>query len=107
MKPIHDRRRKIDEIDQQLVALLNRRAQLAIEIGDFKRRHRLSAISPEREREILDRACHASAGPLNGEAIARLFRAILAESRRAAADASTRPPLPTVHNESYPSGSYR
>jgi chorismate mutase len=38
MRPIHDRRRKIDGIDEKLVELLNRRARLAIEIGAFKRR---------------------------------------------------------------------
>jgi chorismate mutase len=107
MKPIHDRRRKIDEIDEQLVELLNRRAQLAIEIGDFKRRHRLSAISPEREREILDRACRSSAGPLNERAIARLFRAILTESRRAAADAPASVTGPAIPGASYSRESYR
>lgn len=85
MKPIHDRRRKIDGIDEKLVELLNLRAQLAIEIGEFKRRYRLSAISPAREREILRRVCATSAGPLGPKAVARLFRAILTESRRAAA----------------------
>jgi chorismate mutase/prephenate dehydratase len=85
MKPIHDRRRKIDGIDERLVALLNRRTQLAIEIGAFKRRYRLSAVSPAREREILRRVCETNAGPLGPKAVARLFRAILTESRRAAA----------------------
>jgi chorismate mutase len=88
MRPIHDRRRKIDGIDEKLVELLNRRARLAIEIGAFKRRYRLSAVSPAREREILRRVCQTSAGPLEARAVARLFRAILIESRRAAAAAA-------------------
>jgi chorismate mutase-like protein len=98
MNPIQDRRRKIDEIDEQLVDLLNRRARLAVEIGELKRKHQMSAISPEREREILDRACRSSLGPLDGEAIERLFSAILNETRRAAADA---------WEAAVPSGSYR
>lgn len=85
MKPIWDRRKKIDGIDEQLVELLNRRTRLAIEIGECKRRNGLSAVSPEREREILRRATLASAGPLDPKALTRLFRAILTESRRAAA----------------------
>jgi chorismate mutase len=88
MKPIRDRRKKIDGIDEKLVELLNLRAQLAIEIGEFKRRNRLNAVSPEREREILSRACETSAGPLDPKAVTRLFRAILSESRRAAARAA-------------------
>ena len=35
MKPIDDRRKKIDGIDEKLVELLNLRAQLAIEIGAY------------------------------------------------------------------------
>jgi chorismate mutase len=88
MKPIHDRRKKIDGIDEKLVELLNRRARLAIEIGAFKRRHRLSAVSPAREREILRRVRETNSGPLEPKAVARLFRAILTESRRAAAVAA-------------------
>jgi chorismate mutase len=88
MKPIHARRKKIDGIDEKLVELLNLRAQLAIEIGAFKRRYRLKAVSPAREREILRRVCETSAGPLDPKAVARLFRAILTESRRAAAEAA-------------------
>jgi chorismate mutase len=94
MKAIWDRRRKIDGIDDKLVELLNRRARLAIEIGECKRRNGLSAVSPAREREILRRACQASAGPLDPKALTRLFRAILSESRRAAADAATGKSLP-------------
>ena len=89
MKPIRDRRKKIDEIDEKLVELLNLRARLAIEIGVLKRRNHLSAVSPARERAILRRVCHSSTGPLDREAIARLFRAILAESRRTAASSAT------------------
>jgi chorismate mutase len=89
MKPIHDRRKKIDGIDEKLVELLNLRTQLAIEIGEFKRRNRLRAVSPAREREILRRACKTSAGPLDPKAVTRLFRTILAESRRAAAAHAT------------------
>jgi len=85
MKPIWDRRKKIDGIDAKLVSLLNRRTRLAIEIGEFKRRNRLGAVSLSREREILRRVRERNSGPLDPRAMTRLFRAILAESRRAAA----------------------
>jgi chorismate mutase len=84
MKAIQNRRSRIDRIDDELVRLLNRRAKLAIEIGAFKRRHGLSAISAAREREILLRASRANSGPLGRKAIGRVFRTILEESRRAA-----------------------
>lgn len=84
MKAIFHRRRRIDRIDDELVQLLNRRARLAIEIGAFKRKYGLASLSREREREILGRARLANAGPLGRDAIGRLFRAILEESRRAA-----------------------
>ncbi len=85
MKPIRERRRKIDGIDARLVELLNARTRLAIEIARYKRTSGMKAVSPARERAILRRVRQASVGPLDAEAIARLFRAILNESRRAAA----------------------
>jgi len=84
MNAIHHRRQRIDRIDAQLVRLLNRRARLAIEIGALKRKHGLTLICREREREILGRARRANSGPLGRQAIGRLFRTILEESRRAA-----------------------
>lgn len=84
MNQIENLRGEIDAIDGELLRLLNRRARLAIEIGILRRERGLSAHSSTREREILLRARRESAGPLDEPAVARLFRLIIRESRRAA-----------------------
>ena len=48
---ISDWRRKIDELDRKLAALLNERASAAIEIGRLKRNTKLPIYEPDRERD--------------------------------------------------------
>jgi chorismate mutase len=78
---ISDWRRQIDEIDDQLLELFNRRATCSIEIGALKRRMNLCVCSSEREAEVIGRALRSNRGPLDDAAIRRLFEAILEESR--------------------------
>jgi chorismate mutase-like protein len=79
---IHDWRAQIDIIDSELLRLLNRRAQLAIEIGALKRRDASPLCDPSRERQVLVRALTANSGPLDDEAVANIFRSVIDESRR-------------------------
>ena len=74
-------RKRIDEIDQQLVRLLNERAQCAVEIGHLKKAMNLPAWQPQREAEILRNVVKANAGPLDDAAIRRLFERIIDEAR--------------------------
>ena len=80
---IEDRRAEIDALDSELLTLLNRRAQLAVKVGESKREAGLSLCDRAREREVVERACRANSGPLDERAIARLFRCIILESRLA------------------------
>lgn len=82
---IDELRRRIDELDERLVALLNERAACALEIGRLKPALGLEVYQPEREAEVLHhaRACsERTAGPLSGDAITRLFERIIDEARR-------------------------
>ena len=74
-------RDEIDQIDEQLLDLFNRRAHCAIEIGMLKRRAQLPIDVPEREAQVIARVLELNEGPLNGEAIRLLFEAVIAESR--------------------------
>ena len=78
---IQDWRRKIDEIDAELVRLLNERSRCAVEVGKLKRTAQLPLYQPEREGEILNRVTRANSGPLPDTAIRRLFERILDEAR--------------------------
>jgi chorismate mutase len=74
-------RKRIDEIDQQLVKLLNERAQCALEIGHLKKGLNLPTWQPQREAEILRNVVTANPGPLDDAAIRRLFERIIDEAR--------------------------
>lgn len=81
MSDLNGWRKRIDEIDQQLVKLLNERSRCAVEIGHIKRGLNLPAWQPEREQEILRRVVKSNPGPLDDAAIRRLFERILDEAR--------------------------
>ena len=79
---IDDWRRKIDAIDTAMLHLLNLRTELALEVGRFKTEEGVALRVPEREREILNRLKALNPGPLDGEAIAKIYQLILDESVR-------------------------
>lgn len=74
-------RAEIDQIDQQLLELFNKRAHCAIEVGMVKRRLKQPIEVPQREARIIASMVELNEGPLDGDAIRRLFEAVIAESR--------------------------
>ncbi len=79
---LEDWRREIDVLDTKLLNLLNRRAQCAIEIGRIKRIIEQPIFVPEREMSILKRLLEQNKGPMDDEAVRRIFQQIFVESRR-------------------------
>ena len=75
-------RRRIDELDEQLVRLLNARATCANEIGRLKEQVGMEVYQPGRERTVLDHVRGVNAGPLPDVAVMRVFERIIDESRR-------------------------
>ncbi|HEV7919967.1 MAG TPA: chorismate mutase [Thermoanaerobaculia bacterium] len=80
----------IDRVDAVLVKLLNQRAKYAVEIGEIKGVLSLAIYAPEREKQVLQHVESASAGPLSGLAVRRLFERIIDESRRVEREAAAR-----------------
>jgi chorismate mutase len=72
----------IDRVDEVLVKLLNQRAKYAVEIGEIKGVLSLPIYVPEREKQVLAHAESTSGGPLERDAVRRLFERIIDESRR-------------------------
>ncbi len=75
-------RRDIDAIDQDLLALLNRRAGLSLEVGRLKQDHQEMIFKPFREKEVLARLEESNPGPLPEEHLRTIYREILSSSRR-------------------------
>ena len=84
---IEDWRSEIDAVDDELLRLLNVRAQLAVQVGQSKELAGIALCDPAREREVIERATRANQGPLDEQAIAELFLCIIRESRRVEAQA--------------------
>lgn len=74
-------RRKIDVLDFELREVLNRRAQIAIDVARAKRILGRAIHDPQREEQVLRRVMAANPGPLPDAAIERVFRAIIRETR--------------------------
>jgi chorismate mutase / prephenate dehydratase len=74
------KRKDIDAIDTALLDLLNRRAAIAVEIAEVKRKSKLKFHSPEREREILERLTGLNRGPFPNDALRVIFREIISAS---------------------------
>src|SRR6266404_9750100 len=73
-------RKKIDEIDTELIRLLNDRADLVHEVGLIKREAGLSIYAPEREEALLQRLVQKSKGRLPETAIRAIYREIMSAS---------------------------
>jgi len=74
-------RREIDDLDNQILKLLNRRMVAVKTIGDLKNTTGTAIYRPEREREILDRLKSLNDGYLNDAAIEAIFQEVFAVSR--------------------------
>ena len=75
-------REQIDALDEQIVTLLNQRAACALQIGDIKRETGMPIYQPGRERDVLEHVRRVNPGPLDGDAVMRLFERIIDEARR-------------------------
>jgi chorismate mutase/prephenate dehydratase len=74
-------RSEIDRVDKELVTLLNRRAEIALQIGQVKQKQGLEIWSPAREDEVIARALAASRGPMPPETLRLIFRELMSSSR--------------------------
>lgn len=74
-------RKRIDEIDAQLVGLLNQRAALAVQIGVSKMAVGQESLCPARESEIMRRILEMSEGPMPRKEMGQIFSEIISVCR--------------------------
>ena len=79
---IEDWRRAIDVIDSQLVVILNERARLATKLGAMKKAAGAPINDSQREGNVLKNVCTLNPGPFADEALKKIFRCIITETRR-------------------------
>jgi len=82
-------RAHIDEIDEQMLALMNRRVEVAQRIGEIKSSLDEPAFyRPEREARVLKRLRKLNRGPLDDASLEALFREIMSITRSSEAGLS-------------------
>ncbi len=80
MEKIQELRKKINELDDRLIDLLNERAKIVVEVGNIKKTEKLDFHSPSREREILERLAARNKGPFPQDTLRAVYREILSSS---------------------------
>ena len=74
-------RERIDAVDRELLALLNRRALLALEVGEVKKREGSVVFRPEREAQVIEGLKAGNPGPLKNDSVAPIWREIMSACR--------------------------
>jgi chorismate mutase-like protein len=78
-KALDSSRQRIDSIDDQIVKLLNERAQVVREVGVIKKQYHAPASAPGREEQVVRRAAGQAQAPLAPAAVEAIFRVMLHE----------------------------
>jgi len=80
--PFAGLRHSIDEVDAQLLQLLNKRAELSLQVGTIKSKGNFPILNPKREKDLILNLEHINAGPLPNEHLRSIYREIMSSSRR-------------------------
>jgi chorismate mutase/prephenate dehydratase len=80
MKSIDELRQEIDQIDDNILELLNKRAKCVIEIGKIKQSQNKPLYVPSREKAIYERLKSINKGPFPNESLKSVFREIISAS---------------------------
>ena len=74
-------RERIDAVDREMLALLNQRATLALEVGELKKHEGSAVFRPEREAQVIDGLKAQNPGPLQTASVAPIWREIMSACR--------------------------
>lgn len=74
---ISDWRKKIDELDEQIVVLISKRAEAAKAIGELKRGSQLPVYEPGREQTVSNHVKAVNPGPLDDAELLHVYERII------------------------------
>ena len=70
-------RKQIDEMDEQIVSLISKRAAAAKAIGDIKRQETLPVYEPQREKDVFEHVKRVNPGPLGDADLIHVYERII------------------------------
>jgi len=74
---IADWRKRIDDLDEQIVALISERAEAAKAIGLLKRDGSLPVYEPQREQHVFEHVKLLNKGPLDDAELLHIFERLM------------------------------
>jgi len=77
---LNELRDEIDRVDAELIALLNRRADVVVRIGDLKRGDGTPIYAPHREQAVLAKVLERNHGPLPDRTVEAIYRELMSGS---------------------------
>jgi chorismate mutase/prephenate dehydratase len=77
---LEELRKRIDELDNQLVKLLNERARVVVDIGKLKNKTDKPVYAPDREKDVFARIIKANEGPLPDKCLTAIWRELMSGS---------------------------
>ncbi|MFB0914441.1 MAG: chorismate mutase, partial [Burkholderiaceae bacterium] len=81
MKTLPQLRASIDALDQQILALLNARAQCAHEVGELKKLDGSAVFRPDREAQVIKHLQDTNTGLIKSESIGHIWREVMSACR--------------------------
>lgn len=73
-------RRKIDNVDVDILKLLNKRAGLILSVAKIKRKGKMSVYAPSREKEVYEKLEALNKGPIGNESLRAIYREIMSSA---------------------------
>jgi chorismate mutase/prephenate dehydratase len=77
---IPDQRKAIDQLDEEIVSLLNKRTRHVLEIGAIKLKAGEEIYAPHRELAVLQRICKLNGGPISDASLRAIYREIMSSA---------------------------
>ena len=74
-------RARIDALDRKILAMLNERGRCVLGLAPIKRQTNVPVHEPNREHEVVSNLQTHNDGPLDNEAVRRIFETIMREMR--------------------------
>ncbi len=69
-------------VDAQLIELINERAKLVVQVGEFKRKSDVPIYAPHREHAVLNKIQNLHRGPLSAKTLEAIYRELMSGSFR-------------------------
>jgi len=79
-KHLEPLRRRIDELDRQIIELLNQRAEVVVQVGKAKAIGGAPIYAPDREQAVLRRIAELNRGPLPQKTLQAIYRELMSGS---------------------------